>query len=68
LLDRIFPGGHKPATPEYDTVIQITFNDVQDYLNVLEDEHFKKVVMPDHENFADAKRTLMTTGWFERHV
>jgi hypothetical protein len=54
--------------PEYDTVIQITFNNIEDYLNVLQDDHFKKVVMPDHENFADVKKTLMTTGWFERHV
>ena len=57
-----------PETAVFDTVIQITFKDVQDYLNVLEDDHFRQVVMPDHANFADAKRTMMTTGWFERHV
>lgn len=68
MMDRIFPSGHKPETAVFDTVIQITFEDIQNYLNVLEDDHFKQVVMPDHGNFADGKRTMMTTGWFERHV
>lgn len=53
---------------DYDCFIQIVFRDVQDYVNVKNDPHYKQVVMPDHGNFADEKRTKMATGWFERHI
>lgn len=59
------PAGH---VADYDSFIQIVFKDAQDFINVKEDPHYKRVVMPDHENFADTKRTTMVTGWFETHV
>ena len=52
----------------YDCFIQIVFRDVQDFINVKNDPHYKQVVVPDHGNFADGKRTTMVTGWFERHI
>ena len=62
--------GNLPAAhvADYDCFIQIVFKDPQDYINVKEDPHYKQVVLPDHESFADAERTTMVTGWFERHV
>lgn len=51
-----------------DCVVQIVFRDVQDYVRVREDEHFKTVVNPDHDVFSDPARTKFVTGWFEFHV
>jgi hypothetical protein len=51
-----------------DAVIQVVFKDIQDYLRVREDPHFKSVVNPDHVNFADPQKTRFAMGWFEVHV
>ncbi|RMZ75372.1 hypothetical protein DV737_g5307, partial [Chaetothyriales sp. CBS 132003] len=48
IPDQIFASGHKPSTLGCNTVIQTTFQDVQDYPDVLKDEYFKTVVMPSH--------------------
>lgn len=62
--------GDLPAAKiaDHDSFIQIVFKDDQDYINVMEDPHYKQVVMPDHGNFADMERTTMVIGWLERHV
>ena len=69
LLDMIYEG-HVPenSISECDAVIQIVFNDIEDYLRVRKDPHFVSVVNPDHANFADSTRTRFSTGWFEVHV
>ena len=51
-----------------DCFIQVVFKDLDDYMSVKDDPHYKQVVMPDHEHFADPVRTTMATGWFEKHV
>ncbi len=59
---------HERKVADPDCFVQIVFRDVQDYVNVKDDPHYKQVVMPDHANFADPERTVMVTGWFERHI
>ncbi|PGH23593.1 hypothetical protein AJ80_02373 [Polytolypa hystricis UAMH7299] len=68
MMTQIFSEGHRVQVAECDTVVQIVFRDVQDYINVRSDPHFENVVNPDHVNFADGTRTQMVTGWFEAHI
>lgn len=42
---------------DYDCFIQIMFDDVEDFVNLKADPHFLKNCTPDHENFADTKRS-----------
>ncbi|KAF2655736.1 hypothetical protein K491DRAFT_657861 [Lophiostoma macrostomum CBS 122681] len=69
LIDKVY-GGQLPASAvsDVDAIIQIVFKDIDDYLRVREDDHFKKVVNPDHKNFANAAKTRMSVGEFEVHV
>ncbi|KAK4902961.1 hypothetical protein LTR49_026966 [Elasticomyces elasticus] len=46
----------------------IVFRNVQDYINVKDDPHYRTVVNPDHVNFADGPGTMMSFGWFENHL
>jgi hypothetical protein len=43
--------------PDYDSFIQIVFDDIQDFVNFQADPEFIKNVAPDHTNFHDPKRT-----------
>ena len=67
-IDTLFPNlpgvNHSP----YDAIVTIVFRDAQDYINVKNDPHFRSVVNPDHVNFADGANTMMSYGWFEKHV
>jgi hypothetical protein len=67
-LKLMFPNLPDVNAAPYDAVVQMVFRDVEDYIAVKNDEHFRKVVNPDHVNFADPANTLMSVGWFERHV
>lgn len=51
-----------------DAFVQIVFRDIQDYINVKEDPHYKEIVAPDHANFADGQKTRIVIGWLESHV
>ena len=64
----MFGGYPENKIADPDCFVQIMFRDVQDYVNVKNDPHYQQVVVPDHLNFADAERTAMITGWFERHI
>lgn len=64
----MFPELPESNVADYDCFIHVVFKDIQDYLNVKNDPHYKEVVMPDHGNFADQKRTKMVTGWYEKHI
>lgn len=68
MMGQIFGSLHAGNVAECDCFVQIVFRDVQDFINVKEDPHYKKMVVPDHENFADGKRTTIVTGWFESHI
>ena len=67
-IDKLFPNlSHVNHSP-YDGFVTIVFRDIQDYINVKSDPHYLSVVNPDHANFADGPSTMMSFGWFERHV
>ncbi|RJE19623.1 hypothetical protein PHISCL_08041 [Aspergillus sclerotialis] len=42
---------------DYDCIIQIQFRDVQQFVQLKEDPEYQKIIAPDHERFADTKRT-----------
>lgn len=64
----MFPNLPSVNVAPYDAFVQIVFRDVRDYINVKDDPHYQNVVNPDHVNFADHSNTLMSAGWYERHV
>ncbi|KAL2863147.1 EthD domain-containing protein [Aspergillus lucknowensis] len=47
---------------DYDAFVQIFFDDVEDFVRMKADPYFLATVTPDHENFADTKRSRMTIG------
>ena len=42
---------------DYDCIINATFPDIQNFLDMKADPFYKERVAPDHENFADTKRS-----------
>ncbi len=68
MMTQIFGDLYAGNVAEYDCIVQMVFRDVQDFINVKDDPHYKMVVLPDHGHFADVKRTSMVTGWFETHI
>jgi EthD domain len=68
MMGQIFGDLHAGNVADFDCLVQIVFRDVQDFINVKDDPHYKQVVFPDHQNFADINRTTMVTGWFEAHI
>lgn len=52
--------GHGPLFQnviDYDCVIQVLFDDLEDFLRLKEDPEYATKAGPDHANFANAKRT-----------
>jgi EthD domain len=68
MMKQIFGELYAGNVADYDCFVQVVFKDVQDFINVKDDPYYKQVVMPDHANFADTKRTSMVTGWMETHI
>ena len=67
-IDKLFPNLPSVNRSDVDAFVTIVFRDVSDYIAVKNDPHFKKVVNPDHVNFSDGPNTVMSYGWFEKHV
>lgn len=67
-IEQLFPNLPAINRSPYDAFITIVFRSVQNYIEVKNDEHYMKVVNPDHVNFADGPSTMMSFGWFEKHV
>lgn len=42
---------------DYDCIVSACFNDIDDFVRMKADPYYKEKVMPDHENFADTKRS-----------
>jgi hypothetical protein len=55
-MSRLFDPQFSNLT-DYDAFIQIVFDDVEDFVRLKADPFFKKNITPDHENFADTKRS-----------
>ncbi|KAK7537939.1 EthD domain-containing protein [Phyllosticta citricarpa] len=49
---------------DYDVCIQIVFPDIDCFVKMKQDPFFKQNAGPDHEKFADTKRSQMTIGWY----
>ncbi|CAD6594291.1 MAG: hypothetical protein ASARMPREDX12_008593 [Alectoria sarmentosa] len=56
------------GSADYDCIVQCAFRDVGDFVRMKKDPLYLEQVMPDHERFADTKRSKMTVGWIEDHV
>ncbi|TIA33335.1 hypothetical protein D6C78_07617 [Aureobasidium pullulans] len=61
LMSRIV-GPQFSNTADYDCFIQISFDDIEDFVRLKADPHFLENCTPDHENFADTNRSQMTIG------
>lgn len=48
----------------YDCCVQIVFPSIECFVNMKADPYFKNNVGPDHEKFADTKRSQMLIGWY----
>lgn len=42
---------------DYDCIVQIVFENIDQFVQMKADPFFQKNLTPDHENFADTKRT-----------
>ena len=42
---------------DYDAIIRIYFSDIEAFVNMKRDPYFMKSVAPDHEKFADTKKS-----------
>lgn len=51
-------------TAPYDCCVQIVFPDIDCFVRMKADSYFRETVGPDHEKFADTKRSQMMIGWF----
>jgi hypothetical protein len=48
---------------DYDCIIQIVFRDIDDFVRLKQDPEYQRLVAPDHENFADTKRSRYLLAW-----
>ncbi|KAH8691019.1 EthD domain-containing protein [Phaeosphaeriaceae sp. PMI808] len=67
-IENLFPNLPSINRSPYDAFVTIVFRNIEDYVSVKNDPHYLKVVNPDHDNFADGPSTMMSFGWFEKHV
>ena len=42
---------------DYDCIVTAVFRNIEDFVKMKADPYYKEKVMPDHENFADTKRS-----------
>lgn len=42
---------------DYDCIVSACFKNIDDFVRMKADPYYKEKVMPDHENFADTKRS-----------
>lgn len=45
------------GSADYDCIVQCAFRDVGDFVSMKKDPLYLEQVMPDHERFADTKRS-----------
>lgn len=53
---------------DYDCIVTAVFPDVENFIRMKADPLYIAYCIPDHEKFADTKRSKMTIGWIEDHV
>lgn len=57
LLMSQIAGPQFNGVADYDCIVQATFRDIEDFVRMKADPYYKEKVAPDHENFADTKRS-----------
>lgn len=45
------------GSADYDCIVQVVMRDVEDFVRMKKDPFYMEHVMPDHERFADTKRS-----------
>ncbi|PNY22484.1 Uncharacterized protein TCAP_07123 [Tolypocladium capitatum] len=63
LFDKIRDGLFANLAP-FDVVVTIVMPDIDTWLRFRADPFFKKDVGPDHDKFADTRRSQMMLGWY----
>ncbi|EXJ89633.1 hypothetical protein A1O3_02700 [Capronia epimyces CBS 606.96] len=53
---------------DYDCFSQVVFHSLEDYKKIKQDPWYRQMLVPDHEKFADTKRTKIAVGWIEEFV
>jgi hypothetical protein len=53
---------------DYDCLVNIVFKDIEDFVRMKQDPYYIEKIMPDHENFADTKRSRYVALAFHRCV
>lgn len=48
----------------YDCCVQIVIPSIECFVRMKADPYFKQTVGPDHEKFADTRKSQMMVGWF----
>ncbi|KAI0008777.1 EthD domain-containing protein [Xylariaceae sp. FL0662B] len=62
LMQQLYDPQFANVAP-YDCVIQIVFPSIECFVRMKADPYFQQTVGPDHENFADTKKSQMMIGW-----
>ncbi|KAI0127018.1 EthD domain-containing protein [Xylariales sp. AK1849] len=67
LMKRLFDHDMRNLA-DFDCFSQVVFKNVDDYKRMQGDPWFKEKLAPDHKNFADIKRSIMTLGWITEYI
>lgn len=57
LLMESITGPQFNGNADYDCLVTIVFRDIEDFVRMKADPYYIEHVMPDHEKFADTKRS-----------
>lgn len=63
LMGQLFDPQFANIAP-YDCVVSVVFPDIECFVRMKADPYFKQTVGPDHEKFADTKRSQMMIGLY----
>ncbi|KHN94790.1 Dimeric alpha-beta barrel [Metarhizium album ARSEF 1941] len=63
LMSQLYDAQFSNVAP-YDCCVQLVFPSIECFVRMKADPFFKESVGPDHEKFADTKRSQMMIGWF----
>ncbi|XHG02044.1 hypothetical protein AWENTII_005407 [Aspergillus wentii] len=66
LMEEIFDEQFANVT-DYDCIVQIQFRDIQQFVSLKADPDYIKAIAPDHEQFADTKRTKYVFYHFKEY-
>ncbi|KAL4742838.1 EthD domain-containing protein [Aspergillus similis] len=53
---------------DYDYIVQFVMDDIEQFKRLWEDEEFRRVVKPDHVNFADETKSGFDIDWVQDEI